>query len=242
MCKKSKHTWLLKDPSFVPKKIRIRVFLFIIINLILICCLPLLAITIRFPYGILSWIMVICFLILFNIQAFYIHVERYPLNNYSEYKIDLKKDGILSDSTGHYIKVSIKGHIYEVQLLNKVLIFNMKGCFFPFTVIKAYLIRQFTIGYINKHKLVSDYMGKNIDITNLYDNYKCVKVVFNKRNKTCESYIIKDGKTKMNTLMRAINGHGFAPWHSGNAHGSSRYHFKISEQIFVKQKSKNISD
>lgn len=238
MGNKSKHSWLLRDLNFIPKNIRIRVLLFIIINLILVGSLPILAITIRFPYGYLSWLVVISFLILFNIQAFYVHVERFPLNDFSDYKIDLKNDDLVSDNFDYIIRVSNEGHIYEACLINRVLIFDMKGCFFPFIIIKAYLIRQFIIGYINKYKLNSDYMGRNLDITNLYSNYKNVKVVFHKRNRVIEEYIIKNGKTQMNAFIKSINGHGFVPWHSGNAHGTSRYHFKISEEIFVKQKIK----
>lgn len=47
----------------------------------------------------------------------------------------------------------------------------MKGCIFPLTIINAYLGRQFIIEYINKYKLISDTMGKNVNILKLFSNY-----------------------------------------------------------------------
>ena len=62
--------------------------MFVIINLILISLLPILAICINYPYGYICWILVLSFAALFNIKAFHVHTERYPLNNYSEYEFN----------------------------------------------------------------------------------------------------------------------------------------------------------
>lgn len=240
MGNKRKESWLLKDPNFVPKNKNVRVVLYLIINLILVSLLPILVIVINFPYGYLCWILVFCFLILFNIQAFYIHVERFPLNDYNEYKINLKQDNFMFDGENYYVEVKKNGSLYEINLLDKILIFDMKGCLFPITVIKAYLGRIFIIEYINKFKLYSDWMAKNINISKVFKNYSNIKFIYNKNGKTIERHLIKCGKTQMNILMKSINGHGFVSWHSGNAPSRSvRYHFKISEQIFVEQKNKN---
>ncbi len=242
MGNKRRESWLLNDPNFVPKNMNVRVVLYLIINLILVSLLPILAIVINFPYGYLCWILVFCFLILFNIQAFYIHVERFPINDYNEYKLNLKQEPFMFDGKNYYVEVKKSGNLYEVYLKEKKLLFDMKGCCFPITVIKAYLGRQFIIEYINKFKLYSDCMGENLNISKLFNNYVALKIIFNKNGKKIESYLIKCGKTQMNCLMKSINGHGFVSWHSGNASSRSvRYHFKVSEQIFVEQKNKNKS-
>lgn len=88
MSNKRKESWLLKDPCFVLKSKKIRIAMFIIINLILISLLPILAICINYPYGYICWILVLSFAALFNIKAFHVHTERYPLNNYSEYEFN----------------------------------------------------------------------------------------------------------------------------------------------------------
>ena len=240
MGNKRKESWLLKDPNFVPKNKKVRVVLYLIINLILISLLPILAIVINFPYGYLCWILVFCFLILFNIQAFYIHVERFPLNDYNEYKVNLKQEQFLFDGENYYVELKKNDSLYEINFENKSIMFDMNGCLFPITVIKAYLGRLFIIKYINKYKLYSDWMAKNIDIKKLFKNYSDIKFIYNKNGKIKESYLIKCGKTQMNILMKAINGHGFISWHSGSAPSRSiRYYVKISEQMFVEQKSKN---
>ncbi len=89
MANKRKESWLLKYPCFVPKSKKIRIAMFIIIiNLIIISLLPILAICINYPYGYICWILVLSFAALFNIKAFHVHTERYPLNNYSEYEFN----------------------------------------------------------------------------------------------------------------------------------------------------------
>lgn len=84
----NKKTQLLKDLNFVPKSRKIRIAIFIIINLTLISSLPILAICINYPYGYLCWILFLSFVALFNMKVFHVHTERYPLNNYSEYKFN----------------------------------------------------------------------------------------------------------------------------------------------------------
>ena len=150
MKNKKKESWLLKDPNFVPKNKKIRITMFIIINLILICLLPILAIYINYPYGYLCWVLVFSFSILFNIKAFHVHAERYPLNNYSEYIFNPLSDLLTEMDKNFIIEIERKFNIYEVRLKEKTLIFDMKGCIFPLTIINAYLGRQFIIKIINK--------------------------------------------------------------------------------------------
>ena len=59
----------------------------------------------------------------------------------------------------------------------------MKGCIFPLTIINAYLIRQFIMKYINKYKIVTDTMGKNINISKLFKNYMNIQIIFKNKNK-----------------------------------------------------------
>ena len=236
MKNKKKESWLLKDPNFVPKNKKIRITRFIIINLILICLLPILAIYINYPYGYLCWVLVFSFSILFNIKAFHVHAERYPLNNYSEYIFNPLSDLLTEMDKNFIIEIERKFNIYEVRLKEKTLIFDMKGCIFPLTIINAYLGRQFIIKIINKYKLITDTMGKNICISNLFSNYKNIQIIFKNKNKIKKYFLIKDYKTKMNCLMKSINGYGYVTWYV-SYHRIAKYFVKITEQEFVERKA-----
>ncbi|UKI49062.1 MAG: hypothetical protein L6U99_09725 [Clostridium sp.] len=78
-----------------------------------------------------------------------------------DYKFNPLKDELIERNNNFIIEIERKANIYEVRLKReKELIFDMKGCIFPLTIINAYLGRQFIIKYINKYKLISDTMGK----------------------------------------------------------------------------------
>ena len=113
----------------------------IIINLIFISLLPILAIYINYPYGYICWILDLSFAFLFNMKSFHIHAERYPLNNYSEYKFKPLVDVLNENDKDFIIEIEKKVNIYEVRLKEKTLIFDLKGCIFPLTIINAYLGR-----------------------------------------------------------------------------------------------------
>lgn len=235
MANKRKESWLLKDPNFVPKSKRIRIAMFIIINLILISLLPILAICINYPYGYLCWILVLSFVALFNMKAFHIHAERYPLNNYDEYKFNPLKDALIEKGEIFVIEIKKIASIFEVKLKDKTLVFNMKGCLFPITIINAYLGRQFIMECINKYKLISDTMGKNIDISKRFRNYINIQIIYNNGRKIKKCDLIKNSKTKMNYLMKSINGYGYITWYS-TPHKTYRYFVKVEEQTFVEKK------
>lgn len=236
MANKRKKTWLLKDPNFVPRSKKIRISMFSIINSILISLLPILAININYPYGYLCWILVLSFTALFNMKAFHVHVERYPLNKYSEYKFNPLVDVLNGKDKDFIIEIERKSNIFEVRLKEKNLIFDMKGCIFPITIIKAYLGRQFIIECINKYKLVSDTMGKNINVSKLFINYMNIQIVYKNKNKIKKCFLIKAGKTKMNCLMKSINGYGYITWYV-TYHKMDKYFVKITEQEFVERKN-----
>lgn len=209
--------------------------MFIIINLILISLLPILAICINYPYGYICWILVLSFAALFNIKAFHVHTERYPLNNYSEYEFNPFADKLTEIDKSFIIEIEKKLNIYEVKLKEKTLIFDMKGCIFPLTIINAYLIRQFIMKYINKYKLITYTMGKNINISKLFSNYMNIQIIFKNKNKIKKYFLIKNGKTKMNSLMKSINGYGYITWYV-TYHQIDKYYVKMAEKAFVERK------
>jgi len=127
MANKRKESWLLKDPNFVPKSKKIRIAMFIIINLVLISLLPILAICINYPYGFLCWILVLSFVALFNMKAFHVHTERYPLNKYSEYKFNPLVDVLNENDKDFIIDIERKLNIYEVRLKEKCIIIKNKN-------------------------------------------------------------------------------------------------------------------
>ena len=209
--------------------------MFVIINLILISLLPILAICINYPYGYICWILVLSFAALFNIKAFHVHTERYPLNNYSEYEFNPFADKLTEIDKSFIIEIEKKLNIYEVKLKEKTLIFDMKGCIFPLTIINAYLIRQFIMKYINKYKLITYTMGKNINISKLFSNYMNIQIIFKNKNKIKKYFLIKNGKTKMNSLMKSINGYGYITWYV-TYHQIDKYYVKMTEKAFAERK------
>lgn len=209
--------------------------MFVIINLILISLLPILAICINYPYGYICWILVLSFAALFNIKAFHVHTERYPLNNYSEYEFNPFADKLTEIDKSFIIEIEKKLNIYEVKLKEKTLIFDMKGCIFPLTIINAYLIRQFIMKYINKYKLITYTMGKNINISKLFSNYMNIQIIFKNKNKIKKYFLIKNGKTKMNSLMKSINDYGNITWYV-TYHKIDKYYVKMTKKAFVERK------
>lgn len=234
----NKKTWLLRDPDFIPKNKNVRLLLFCIINILFVVLYPTLAIFVIYPYGFLCWILVGSFMFLFNNKAFHIHVERYPLNDYEEYRFNVLKDQIKSNNQIFYIYLykESKGK-YLAKLEDKKLVFDMKGCICPLTVIRAYFVRQFSIAYINKYRMNSDYMGKNIYISKLFKEMKNVYLQFEKKGKIKMMSLIKSYKTRMNMIEKSINGYGYVFWYS-SYHGTNRYYVKISEKDFAERKIK----
>ena len=234
---KKKVPFVLREPNLVPKNLKIRLFLFLLVNGILLALFPILAIFINFPYGYLCWILIVCIAILFNIKAYHIHTERYPLNDYLEYQFNPLKDEIKKSDGEVVIDVlKISNNVYKILLKNKVLYFDLKGCICPLTVIRAYLIRQFTIRYINQYKLVSDTMGKNINIFKLFKECENVILYYKKESKDKKFYIIKSYRTKMNSFIKSINGYCYVYWYV-SYHGMNKYYMKVSENDFVDRKN-----
>lgn len=232
---RKKIPWYFRDPNFVPRNKMIRIIMFIVFNLIFIALLPILAININYPYGYLCWILVILFATLFNMKAFHIHAERYPLNNYDEYKFNPLKDALIEKGEIFVIEIKKIASIFEVKLKDKTLVFNMKGCLFPITIIKAYLGRQFIMECINKYKLISDTMEKNISIFKRFRNYINIQIIYNNGHKIKKWNLIKNSKTKMNYFMKSINGYGYITWYSA-PHKTCRYFVKVEEETFVEKK------
>lgn len=236
---RKKKPWILKEPNFIPHSSKIRLIMFLVINGLLIGLLPLLAVLVVFPYGYLCWVLVICVMILFNIKAFHIHTERYPLNKYSDYQFNSLRDRIKKiDGIFVFELQKISKSEYLVLLEEKQLYFDMKRCICPMAVLKAYLIRQFTIKYINKYKLNSDFMGKNINISKMYKEYENIFLSYKKGDKTKKKYLVKSYRTKMHSLEKSINGYGYVFWYA-TYHGVNKYHTNISENDFVDRKNNN---
>ena len=228
---------IFREPKLIFKNKKIRMILFFTFNGLSIVLLPTLAILINYPYGYLCWILVICFAVLFNLKAYHIHTEQYPLNNYSQYQFNPIKDKLRKVDDVYVIEIiKISKSDYVICLEEKKLYFDMKGCIFPLTIIRAYLIRQFIIPYINKYKLVSDLMGKNINISKMFHYYRNVVLYYKNGRRKKKSFIIKSYKTKMSSLEKSINGYGYTFWYI-TYHGGSKYHRTVSEKQFVSIKS-----
>ena len=234
--KKKNESWLLKEPNFVPKSKSLRIAMFTIINAIFVSLLPILAIYINYPYGYICWLTVISTAILFNMKAFHVHTERYPLNDYSEYKFNPLADELVKKDGVFIIEIEKKRNVFEIRLKEKTLFFDMKGCILPLTVIEAYLGRQFIIEYINKYRLVTDMMGKNINVSKRFGDYENIQIIYKNKRKIKKRFLIKKGKTNMTCLMRSINGYGYVITYYRYCK-IDKYWTKIMEQEFVERKA-----
>lgn len=229
--KERKVSCILEDLKLVPKRKKIRISIFITFNIIFILLFSIFLIFVKYPYNYAGCILIVGILLLFDMKSFHTHVERYPLNNYEEYKFNPKKDLINKIDGDYVITIEQKSNIYFANLKDRTLVFDMKGCILPLTVIKAYLGRQFIREYINKNKLISDSMNKNLKINSLFKEYNNLKILF--KNK--EKYLIKNGKTKLNIIMKEINGYGYITWRVAPRR-INKYFVKINEQEFVERK------
>ena len=217
--------------SLMPKSKTVRLIIFILVNAIFISLFPILAIFINYPYGYVCWIMVFSLGSLFNIKAFYIHTERFPLNDYSEYKFSPYIDLLNKDEEGYIIYLERKSNIYEARLKSKTLIFDMKGCLFPISVITAYLGRQYIMRYVNRYKLPMDAMGSNVNISKIMKKIKNNKIIYKNKDKIKKYYLIKKGRTRMTSFMKSINGHRY--FNRGYRIPTVRYHMPMFEKDYV---------
>ena len=78
-------------------------------------------------------------------------------------------------------------------------------------------------------------MGKNLNVLKLFTNYMNIQIIFKNKNKIKKYFLIKDGKTKMNCLMKSINGYGYITWYVTH-HKMDKYSVKITEQEFIERK------
>jgi len=231
--KNSKIPWCLRDPYFVPKSKTVRVILFVIVNSILLILFPIMAIFINFPYGYLCWLFLFCFIFFFNRRAFFIHIQRYPLNCYNEYKFNVLKDKLLIKNSKLVLELRKENNSqYIVYIQDKQLKFDMKGCLFPITIIRCFLIRQYLMFHINKNNLISDYMAKNVNLMSSFPNHKDILLEYHNGNKIKNYDIIKLFVTKQCLIDKVINGNGFITW----GRCKKRYFVKVSEDMFIDMK------
>lgn len=116
---------IFREPKLIFKNKKIRMILFFTFNGLSIVLLPTLAILINYPYGYLCWILVICFAVLFNLKAYHIHTEQYPLNNYSQYQFNPIKDKLRKVDDVYVIeiiKISKSDYLICLEEKNYILI------------------------------------------------------------------------------------------------------------------------
>ena len=103
-------------------------------------------------------------LIILNVISYQNYVQRYPLNDLNEYKIDLKKDDFtkydeLRDI--YYIVLENDKGFYKTIDCEKKLIFDMTRFFMPKTYLRSYFIRNIHFKIINKDHLPLSYLSKS---------------------------------------------------------------------------------
>ena len=117
---KNKKIKLLKDPNFIPKNKNVRICIFIIFTLTCIISVFVLPIYVNYPYVYFCWFNVFLVAFLFYDQAFYVHAERYPLNDYLEYAFYPLKDALIKDKNELLIKIERHKGFFEAQLEEKI--------------------------------------------------------------------------------------------------------------------------
>lgn len=160
--------------------------------------------------GILGWIIsdneiffivFTLFLTPLNIVALYIYfgiiTKQYPLNDLSNYNIDIRQDIPLNIDNGTLlIKImEAKKGVWIFQSNSDIRVFNLKGYMFPKFLIAAFFFRAYNYVEINKKKLKWNSLGKSIYLSYLRE-YQSVHLKFiSAHGKEKDLFIVKDNKT-----------------------------------------------
>ncbi|MBQ3253036.1 MAG: hypothetical protein IJA65_00635 [Acholeplasmatales bacterium] len=184
-------------------------------------------------YGVIITSLIFVMIMIGNLCLWNSYISLFPRNRYQEYSFDVVRDRISVDIFGnYYIDIYKVGSIYKCSINNKDLIFNMKECFCPKTMICAFFIRQFQFETINTYKLPSSKMISNIYIAKKFE-YQTLVIRFHNGDKIKKIKIIDGYRTKMNIIMKNING---TSYYKRSPYSQSKYCGKMSERDFWRKK------
>ncbi len=190
----------------------------------------------------MSYIILITLPIIFSnsaLIALNIMTRYYPLNNPSDYKFNLKhlmfrqdRDSITLDA-----REACKG-LWIVIVEEQMLIFDLRGQFFPKNYIAAFFVRQFNFSVVNKRKLGIMAIASNlkIDDNNISRN---ISIQFYGIKKHCTIKIVKNGRTRALGIKQfLILGHYPGLWYTAGSPGArkdSLEYQKVSEELLQKK-------
>lgn len=202
----------------------------IILNLILTI--------VGFPNILVMSVLLLLVLVPVDLIRYQNHILKFPLNDLSEYLVNLNKDNFSvynENDQCYYIYVNVNNGIYKTTGSEKELTFDMRGCIVPKTYIRAYFVRNINLYKINKKKLSLNYVLWGLKVDEKF-KYKNLKIVFNLINKTKEYWLVKNGKTKSSIIISDIIGSPIVSTLYISRGEYNKYH-KITENNYADLKS-----
>ena len=184
---------------------------FIIINSIFLIIIILLLIFIDFGF-VPGLIFFFPLQILYNTIEYLNHIQKYPLNDLNEYKFNVYQNEFATfdeNTQCYYIQIKYNKGIYETYGCDKKMIFDMRYCVFPKNYVRAYFVRNIHFIIIRTKRLSVRYLSKSLRVSKKF-KYQNLKIVFTKKNKRKEYWIVKKGKTKLNVIVADICGNIYA--------------------------------
>ncbi|MBO5223255.1 MAG: hypothetical protein J6C23_01920 [Clostridia bacterium] len=134
-------------------------------------------------------------------------VHVFPLNSFKDYL--LKINDFFNDNNLNDIKIRIvetNDGVWETECNGKHVIFDLRECIFPKSVITSYLSRQLRYKQINQQKLpLKSLWKRNLELNYLSNDYKKVEVCFKDKNgKVCQKTIVEKSISKLSYIESKI--------------------------------------
>ncbi len=211
---------------------------FIIFNFILIILMIFFIIFI--PYGYIYDLgLFLPILTVVNCIKYQSHIQRYPLNDLSEYQFNVLHDDFAfynEVDKYYFIEINYSNGIYRTNECKKKMIFDMKKCIFPQNYLRAYFVRNIHFLVIKQRKLSLRHLSKSLKVIDNF-KYQNLKIIFVKETKRKEYWIVKNGKTKVNIIIADIIGNVFSNMIIMNkySHNFDKYK-KLSEKYYANNK------
>ncbi|MBO4623189.1 MAG: hypothetical protein J5691_04800 [Bacilli bacterium] len=176
-----------------------------------------------------------------DIIAYQNHIRKYPLNSIREYSFDVKKDNFAdynaADNT-YVVCIQNDMRVYNVISGEKSMTFNMKGCFFPISFLRAFFVRNIHFEIINRMKMPIRRISSSLRVHRNF-KYQNLKIVIMSKKKKKEYWIVKNGRTVVNIIIADIIGNPFQELIFTNTiHHKYNEYIRVSENYYSKFKKK----
>ena len=131
-----------------------------------------------------------------------LHLKKYPINDYSEYRFSTHANKITNKAESAYIiEVAMENEIMTVVSGTQKLVFDVRGCVFPRQLVRAYFLRNIIADAFREKKC--NRWRLFLPIVNLkgYTCYYNLKIRFHKCKRSKTYWLVRKGKSIANPIM-----------------------------------------